>query len=183
MSEDNKDKDSKVAEDTRIKINPKDAATSMLPAGVDVEKLTPEQQLNVTSTMVKASRLHEKAIDGLTKEQEDVFNAILLATPADMDVQDRSAQAQKLFDSTVPKGETKDSQASTEETNTATKEETKISPKGEMDVASKVAVKDGNLMEEDNPSPLGDDDDYFKYLEDRYRKQTTMSRHNLKQPN
>ena len=61
MSEEVKDnKDS----ETRVKINTKDAAAAMLPAGVDVEKLTPEQQLNVTSTMVKASRLHEKAIEG-----------------------------------------------------------------------------------------------------------------------
>ena len=84
MSEEVKDnKDS----ETRVKINTKDAAAAMLPAGVDVEKLTPEQQLNVTSTMVKASRLHEKAIEGLTLEEQDVFNALLLATPDDMEVE------------------------------------------------------------------------------------------------
>ena len=66
------------SEDTRVKINPKDAATSMLPAGLDANNLTPEQQMNYTSTMVKASRLHEKAIDGLSKEEEDVFNALLI---------------------------------------------------------------------------------------------------------
>ena len=77
MSEETKDNNN----ETRVKINTKDAAAAMLPAGVDVDKLTPEQQLNVTSTMVKASRLHEKAIEGLTEEEQDVFNALLLATP------------------------------------------------------------------------------------------------------
>jgi hypothetical protein len=167
MSEEVKDnKDS----ETRVKINTKDAAAAMLPAGVDVEKLTPEQQLNVTSTMVKASRLHEKAIEGLTLEEQDVFNALLLATPDDMDVEKRFAQAQDLFTKTVKKPEQKQEETVEE------KEATKISPKGEMDVTTPVTVKDSNLLTETNDAPFGDDDAYFKFLEDRYKKQTTVKR-------
>ena len=153
MSEEVKDnKDS----ETRVKINTKDAAAAMLPAGVDVEKLTPEQQLNVTSTIVKASRLHEKAIEGLTLEEQDVFNALLLA--------------QDLFTKTVKKPE------QTQEETVEEKEATKISPKGEMDVTPPVTVKDSNLLTETNDAPFGDDDAYFKFLEDRYKKQTTVKR-------
>ena len=164
MSEETKDNNN----ETRVKINTKDAAAAMLPAGVDVEKLTPEQQLNVTSTMVKASRLHEKAIEGLTAEEQDVFNAILLSTPDDMDVEERFAKAQDLFIKTVKKPE----QVETVEE----KEATKISPKGEMDVTTPVTVKDSNLLTEVNDAPYSDDDAYFKYLEDRYKKQTTVKR-------
>jgi|TARA_A100000172_G_scaffold18041_1_gene9879 hypothetical protein len=155
------------SEDTRVKINPKDAATSMLPAGLDANNLTPEQQMNYTSTMVKASRLHEKAIDGLSKEEEDVFNALLIATPDDIPVEDRFAQAQQLFNTTVKKVEKKEEQP---------EEGTKVSPKGEADVSSKVAINNSNLLEETNPAPYGDDNEYFKFLEDRYKKQTTVKR-------
>ena len=153
--------------DARVKINPKDAATSMLPAGMDASNLTPEQQMNYTSTMVKASRLHEKAIDGLTQEEEDVFNALLIATPDDVPVEDRFAQAQKLFDTTVKKVGINQEQP---------EENTKVAPKGDMDVSSKVGLNNSNLLEETNPAPYGDDNEYFKFLEDRYKKQTTVKR-------
>jgi hypothetical protein len=143
MSEEVKDnKDS----ETRVKINTKDAAAAMLPAGV------------------------EKAIEGLTLEEQDVFNALLLATPDDMDVEKRFAQAQDLFTKTVKKPEQKQEETVEE------KEATKISPKGEMDVTTPVTVKDSNLLTETNDAPFGDDDAYFKFLEDRYKKQTTVKR-------
>jgi len=164
MSEETKDNNN----ETRVKINTKDAAAAMLPAGVDVDKLTPEQQLNVTSTMVKASRLHEKAIEGLTEEEQDVFNALLLATPDDMAVEERFAKAQDLFTKTVKKPQ--------QEEAVAEMEATKVSPKGEMDVTTPVTVKDSNLLTETNDAPYGDDDAYFKFLENRYKKQTTVKR-------
>ena len=166
MSEETKDNNN----ETRVKINTKDAAAAMLPAGVDVDKLTPEQQLNVTSTMVKASRLHEKAIEGLTEEEQDVFNALLLATPDNMDVEERFAKAQDLFTKTVKSPEEKQEETVEE------KGTTKISPKGEMDVTTPVTVKDSNLLTETNDAPFGDDDAYFKSLENRYKKQTTVKR-------
>ena len=165
MSEETKDNNN----ETRVKINTKDAAAAMLPAGVDVDKLTPEQQLNVTSTMVKASRLHEKAIEGLTEEEQDVFNALLLATPDDMAVEERFAKAQDLFTKTVKKPQQ-------EEAAVADTEAAKVSPKGEMDVTTPVTVKDSNLLTETNDAPYGDDDAYFKFLENRYKKQTTVKR-------
>ena len=142
MSEETKDNNN----ETRVKINTKDAAAAMLPAGVDVDKLTPEQQLNVTSTMVKASRLHEKAIEGLTEEEQDVFNALLLATPDDMAVEERFAKAQDLFTKTVKKPQQ-------EEAAVADTETAKVSPKGEMDVTTPVTVKDSNLLTETNDAP------------------------------
>ena len=46
----------------------------------------------------------------------------------------------------------------------------------EMDVTTPVTVKDSNLLTETNDAPFGDDDAYFKFLEDRYKKQTTVKR-------
>ena len=55
-------------------------------------------------------------------------------------------------------------------------EGTNVSPKGDADVSSKVAINNSNLLEETNPAPYGDDNEYFKFLEDRYKKQTTVKR-------
>ena len=65
-----------------------------------------------------------------------------------------------MFTKTVKKPE------QTKEETVEEKEATKISPKGEMDVTTPVTVKDSNLLTETNDAPFGDDDAYFKFLED-----------------
>ena len=86
-----------------------------------------------------------------------------------MVVEERFAKAQDLFTKTVKKPQQ-------EEAAVADTETAKVSPKGEMDVTTPVTVKDSNLLTETNDAPYGDDDAYFKFLEDRYKKQTTVKR-------
>ena len=55
-------------------------------------------------------------------------------------------------------------------------EEVKVSPKGEADVNSTVPLNNSNLLDETDPAPYGNDDDYFKFLAERFKKQTTVQR-------
>ena len=46
-----------------------------------------------------------------------------------------------------------------------------------MDAAPKAAANPlNNSLEPENDAPLGEDEDYFKFLQERFRKQTTMNR-------
>tara|TARA_Y100000361_G_C11040748_1_gene279788 strand:- start:378 stop:752 length:375 start_codon:yes stop_codon:yes gene_type:complete len=121
--------------------------------------------------MVQASTLHEKYVSTMTPEEVEVFDALLLATAQDAPVKERFASALDKFNKVRNKQEEK--QEETEEKEVATK----VSPKGEMDVAGQPSpTPDGNLLSPENDAPLGDDNEYFKFLEKRYRQQTTIRR-------
>jgi hypothetical protein len=159
------------SDDARVNITAKDAAARLTPAGVDMSKMSPEQQMELTSNMVQASTLHEKYVSTMTPEEVEVFDALLLATAQDAPVKERFASALDKFNKVRNKQEEK--QEETEEKEVATK----VSPKGEMDVAGQPSpTPDGNLLSPENDAPLGDDNEYFKFLEKRYRQQTTIRR-------
>jgi len=159
------------SDDARVNITAKDAAAKLTPAGVDMSKMSPEQQMELTSNMVQASTLHEKYVSTMTPEEVEVFDALLLATAQDAPVKERFASALDKFNKVRNKQEEKQEE-------TAEKEVApKVSPKGEMDVAGQPSpTPDGNLLSPENDAPLGDDNDYFKFLEKRYRQQTTIRR-------
>ena len=162
------------SDDARVNITAKDAAAKLTPPGVDMSKMTPEQQMELTSNMVQASTLHEKYVASMTPEEVEVFDALLLATPQDAPVKDRFTSALDKFNKVRKKEETKEE---TKEEAGEKTEPTKVAPKGEMDVAgSPSPTPDGNLLSPENDAPLGDDNEYFKFLEKRYRQQTTIRR-------
>ena len=155
------------SDDVRVNISAKDAAAKLTPPGVDMSKMSPEEQMQLTSNMVQASTLHEKYVSTMTPEEIEVFDALLLATPQDAPVKERFSNALDKFNKVRNKPEEKQEEEVKEEG----------APKGEMDVAgSPSPTPDGNLLSPENDAPLGDDNDYFKFLEKRYRQQTTIRR-------
>ena len=163
------------SDDVRVNISAKDAAARLTPPGVDMSKMSPEEQMQLTSNMVQASTLHEKYVSTMTPEEIEVFDALLLATPQDAPVKERFSNALDKFNKVRNKPEEKQEEEVKEEG--AKPEATKVAPKGEMDVAgSPSPTPDGNLLSPENDAPLGDDNDYFKFLEKRYRQQTTIRR-------
>ncbi len=161
------------SDDVRVNITAKDAAARLTPPGVDMSKMSPEQQMELTSNMVQASTLHEKYVANMSPEEVEVFDALLLATPQDAPVKERFTSALDKFNKVRNKAE-KQEEVKEEGEKTET---TKVAPKGEMDVAgSPSPTPDGNLLSPENDAPLGDDNEYFKFLEKRYRQQTTIRR-------
>ena len=162
------------SDDVRVNITAKDAAARLTPPGVDMSKMSPEQQMELTSNMVQASTLHEKYVANMSPEEVEVFDALLLATPQDAPVKERFTSALDKFNKVRNKEE---KQEETKEEEVEKTETAKVAPKGEMDVAgSPSPTPDGNLLSPENDAPLGDDNDYFKFLEKRYRQQTTIRR-------
>tara|TARA_R100001443_G_scaffold16819_1_gene27238 strand:- start:10609 stop:11124 length:516 start_codon:yes stop_codon:yes gene_type:complete len=162
------------SDDQRVNITAKEAAASLVPPGVDVSKLTPEQQMEMTSNMVQASTLHEKYIADMSPEEVEVFDALLIATPQDVAVKERFESAYNKFNAIrKPKEEIKEEEKQPEAS-------PKVSPKGEMDVSGQTSAdtNNGNLLSPENDAPLGDDLEYFKFLEKRYRQSNTIKRQN-----
>ncbi len=85
------------SDDVRVNITAKDAAARLTPPGVDMSKMSPEQQMELTSNMVQASTLHEKYVSNMTPEEVEVFDALLLATPQDAPVKERFTSALDKF--------------------------------------------------------------------------------------
>ena len=172
MSDNNNSKeeqidDTAVSDDARIQIKAKDAAEQLLPGGKSVSEMSGEDLTTYTSNMVKADRLYAKHTENLAETDREVFDALLLASDQTLGVEERFELALSKFNAVKnPKKE-----ESPEETPKET------SPKGNMDTAGKTTASPlNNQLEAENDAPLGDDDDYFKYLSDRFRKQTTMKR-------
>ena len=64
----------------------------------------------------------------------------------------------------------------------AKEEETKAketAPPGNMDAPGRNTSNPINKLEPENDAPLGDDEDYFKFLQERFRKQTTLDRNKI----
>ena len=172
MSDNNNNKeeqidDTPVSDDARIQIKAKDAAEQLLPGGKSVSEMSGEDLTTYTSNMVKADRLYAKHTETLPESEREVFDALLLASDQTLGVEERFKSALEKFDAVKnPKKE-----ESPEETPKET------SPKGNMDTVGKTTTSPlNNELEAENDAPLGDDEDYFKYLSDRFRQQTTMKR-------
>ena len=158
--------DTPVSDDARIQIKPKDAAEQLLPGGKSVSEMSGEDLTTYTSNMVKADRLYAKHTESLPDSDREVFDALLLASDQNLGVEERFKSALGKFDAVRnPK----------EESQETTPKET--SPKGNMDTAGKTTASPlNNELEAENDAPLADNEDYFKYLSDRFRQQTTMKR-------
>ena len=172
MSDNNNNKeeqidDTPVSDDARIQIKAKDAAEQLLPGGKSVSEMSGEDLTTYTSNMVKADRLYAKHTETLPESEREVFDALLLASDQTLGVEERFKSALEKFDAVKnPKKE-----ESPEETPKET------TPKGNMDTVGKTTTSPlNNELEAENDAPLGDDEDYFKYLSDRFRQQTTMKR-------
>lgn len=165
MSEENKDNTVEAETgDTRIHIKAKDAAEQLLPGGKSVKDMSAEDLTTYTANMAKADRLYAKHTENLADNDREVFDALLLASDQSLGVEERFDSALGKFNAVKnPK---------VEETKT---EKTDDSPKGTMDGAAKATGNPlNNALEPENDAPLGDNDDYFKYLQDKFRQQTTM---------
>ena len=166
--EQNKDKAEPIVDDgdARIQIKPKDAAEQLLPGGKSVGEMTQEELTTYTSNMAKADRLYAKHAESLTEIDREVFDALLLASDQSLTVEERFRVTQEKFDAIKNPKEKEEEES-----------ETKDSPKGTMDAAPKAAANPlNNSLEPENDAPLGEDEDYFKFLQERFRKQTTMNR-------
>tara|TARA_R110002020_G_scaffold381747_1_gene592631 strand:- start:2028 stop:2540 length:513 start_codon:yes stop_codon:yes gene_type:complete len=161
------------SDDPRVNITAKEAAASLVPPGVDMSNMSPEQQMEMTSNMVQASTLHEKYIADMSQEEIEVFDALLIASPQDAPVKERFENAYNKFNLVrKPKDE--------KQNETTTEASPKVSPKGEMDVSGQTSpdINNGNMLSPENDAPLGDDLEYFKFLEKRYRQSNTIKRQN-----
>lgn len=172
MSDNNNNKeeqidDTAVSDDARIQIKAKDAAEQLLPGGKSVSEMSGEDLTTYTSNMVKADRLYAKHTESLPDSDREVFDALLLASDQNLGVEERFESALGKFNAVKnPK----------EESPKETPKETD-SPQGNMDAGTRTSASPlNNQLETANDAPLGDDDDYFKYLQDRFRQQTTMKR-------
>lgn len=170
MSEETKDKvEEPVSDDARIQIKAKDAAEQLLPGGKSVQEMSAEDLTTYTANMAKADRLYAKHTDNLADTDREVFDALLLASDQTLAVEERFELAINKFNAVKnPKVEEKEAEKT---------EKTEDSPKGTMDAAPKATGNPlNNSLEPENDAPLGDNEDYFKYLQERFRKQTTMQR-------
>jgi hypothetical protein len=167
MSEETKNNvEESASDDARIQIKPKDAAEQLLPGGKSVQEMSAEDLTTYTANMAKADRLYAKHTDNLADTDREVFDALLLASDQTLAVEERFDLAINKFNAVKNPKVEEQAEKTTDD-----------SPKGTMDAAPKAAANPlNNELEPENESPLGDNEDYFKYLQDRYRKQTTMSR-------
>jgi|TARA_R110002020_G_scaffold379315_3_gene590476 hypothetical protein len=167
MSEEtNKKVEEPVSDDTRIQIKAKDAAEQLLPGGKSVQEMSAEDLTTYTANMAKADRLYAKHTDNLADTDREVFDALLLASDQTLAVEERFELAISKFNAVKnPKVEEK------------AEKTTEDSPKGTMEASAKAAANPlNNELEAENDAPLGDNEDYFKYISERFKKQTTMSR-------
>lgn len=155
------------SEDPRIQIKPKDAAEQLLPGGKNVNELSNEEMATYTSNMVKADRLYQESTKDLSSTEREVFDALLLASNPDLAVEERFKLTQEKFGAIKnPKEETKE-------------EVKEASPPGNMDAPGRNTGSPANKLEPENDAPLGDNEDYFKYIQDRFRQQTTINRNKI----
>jgi len=170
MSDNNNNNEEQIddiaSEDARIQIRAKDAAEQLLPGGKSVAEMSGEDLTTYTSNMVKADRLYAKHAEDLAAPDKEVFDALLLASDKNLGVEERFESALSKFNAVKnPK----------EESPKEPPKETSL--KGNMDAGTRTSASPlNNQLETVNDAPLGDNDDYFKYLQDRFRQQTTMKR-------
>jgi len=153
--------------DARIRIRPKDAAEQLLPGGKNVNELSNEEYATYTSNMVKADRLYAENTKDLPEGDREVFDALLLASDKSLEVEERFKYALSRFKGV--KGTQEQEEPKTEETK-------EVPLTGNLETSGRNTADVQNKLEPENESPLGDNDDYFKFLEKRFRRQTTMER-------
>ena len=158
-------------EDARIQIKPKDATEQLLPGGKNVNELSNEEYATYTSNMVKADRLYAEHTKGLVDGDREVFDALLLASDKSLGVEERFEYALNKFK--VVKG-------TQEQEETKATDNKEVPPQGNMETSGRNTVDSQNKLEPENDSPLGDNDDYFKFLEQRFKEQTTITRNKNK---
>ncbi len=159
-----------VSDDARIQIKPKDASEQLLPGGKNVNELSNEEYATYTSNMVKADRLYEKHTEPLSDADREVFDALLLASDQSLSVEERFKLTSDKFNAVKsPKEDAKEEETKAKET----------APPGNMDAPGRNTSNPINKLEPENDAPLGDDEDYFKFLQERFRKQTTLDRNKI----
>ena len=168
QEQNNKEEEVEASEDPRIQIKPKDAAEQLLPGGKNVNEMSGEDLTTYTSNMVKADRLYAKHTENLPDTEREVFDALLLASDQTLSVEERFESTIKKFNAVKsPKEEVKE------------EPQKEVPPPGNMDAPGRNTGNPINKLEPENDSPLGDDEDYFKFLQERFRKQTTIERNKI----
>jgi len=156
--------------DTRIQIKPKDATEQLLPGGKNVNELSNEEYATYTSNMVKADRLYAEHTKDLPEVDREVFDALLLASDKELGVEERFKYALDKF---------KGVKGTQEQEETKVEENKEVPPTGNLETSGRNTTDVQNKLEPENDAPLGDDEDYFKYIQDRFRKQTTIERNKI----
>ena len=173
MSEEEQKKDSNTSTvddgDARIQIKPKDAAEQLLPGGKSVGEMTQEELTSYTSNMAKADRLYAQHADNLADNEREVFDALLLASDKSLSVEERFKTTIEKFNAVKQPKEEKQEEKATSGTAS--------SPKGTMESTGQASENPlNNTLEPENDAPFGENEDYFKFLQERFKRQTTMSR-------